>query len=122
MILSIATNRTAATVRLDVTGEIDIDTVQALSQAIAGAVDADAGGIEINLDATVFCACAGINALLDGRRQAVARRIGFQVINPNGNPLKVLLVLGLYALLTTRTTGAPAGRLTVVPVPNTAQE
>jgi anti-anti-sigma factor len=107
MILSITADHIDTTVRLNVSGEIDMDSVPALSRAIGSALSA-AGTVLIDLDATVFCDCAGVSALLDGRRHALARQISYQVINPNGIPLKVLLLLGLHALLTTRTAGASA--------------
>jgi anti-sigma B factor antagonist len=108
MILSITTDRIDTTTRLNVSGEIDMESVPVLSQAIGSALNAASGTVLIDLDGTVFCDCAGVRALLDGRRHALARQIGYQVINPNGIPLKVLLLLGLHALLTTRTTGASA--------------
>jgi hypothetical protein len=40
MILSIVAHRSAATLRLDVTGEIDMETVAPLDQAIAAACSA----------------------------------------------------------------------------------
>jgi hypothetical protein len=38
-----------------------------------------------------------------GQEIADARNVAYQVMNVSGIPLKVLLVLGLHALLTTRT-------------------
>jgi anti-anti-sigma factor len=109
MLLVIDTHRTATTVRLDLTGEIDMSSAAQLSRAIAAALDTGAGEVVINLDGTTFCDCAGITALLNGRRDAMARQVGYQVCNANGNPLRVLRALGLHTMLRT-STGAPADR------------
>ena len=105
MILSITTDHTDTTTRLQVSGEIDMDSVPMLTRAIGSALNAAAGTVEVDLGATVFCDCAGITALLDGRRDALDRAIGYQVINLSGSPLRVLVLLDLHALLTTRTVG-----------------
>jgi anti-anti-sigma factor len=100
MLLSIGTHRTTTTVRLDLTGEIDMSTAAKLSRAITEALDSGADDIVIDLDGATFCDCAGITALLNGRREALARQVGYQVRNANGNPLRVLRALGLHSMLT----------------------
>jgi anti-anti-sigma factor len=99
MLLSIGTHRTPTTVRLDLTGEIDMSTAEGLSRAITAALDTGADDVVINLDRTTFCDCAGVTALLNGRRDALARQVGYQVCNANGNPLRVLRALGLHGML-----------------------
>lgn len=101
MLLSIGTHRTPTTVRLDLTGEIDMSTAATLTRAITEALDTGADQVVINLDGATFCDCAGITALLNGRRDALERQAGFQVCNANGNPLRVLRALGLHTVLTT---------------------
>lgn len=101
MLLSIGTHRTATTVCLDLIGEIDMSTAASLSRAITEALDAGADDVVINLDGTTFCDCAGITALLNGRRDALARQARYQVRNAHGNPLRVLRALGLHSMLTT---------------------
>ena len=103
MILSITTEHTDTAIRLTVSGEIDMDSAPVLTHAIGSALNTAAGTVLIDLGGTVFCDCAGVRALLDGRRDAVDRRIEYQVVNPTGNPLRVLMLLGLHALLTTST-------------------
>jgi len=100
MLLSIGTHRTSTTVRLDLTGEIDMSTAASLSRAITEALDTGAEDVVIDLDGATFCDCAGITALLNGRRDAMARQVGYQVRNANGNPLRVLRALGLHTMLT----------------------
>jgi len=100
MLLSIGTHRTSTTVRLDLIGEIDLSTAAVLSRAITEALDTGADGVVIDLDGTTFCDCAGITALLNGRRDALARRVSYQVRNANGNPLRVMRALGLHTMLT----------------------
>jgi anti-sigma B factor antagonist len=110
MILSISTDRIDTTTRLNVTGEIDMESVPVLSHAIGSALDAATGTVLVDLGGAVFCDCAGVTALLDGRRHAVDRQIGYQVVNPHGNPLRVLRILGLHAVLTTSTAASGCGR------------
>ena len=98
MLLSIGTHRTDSTVRLDLTGEIDMSTAASLSRAITEALDTGSD-VVINLDGTTFCDCAGITALLNGRRDALARQAGYQVRNAHGNPLRILHALGLHSVL-----------------------
>jgi anti-anti-sigma factor len=100
MLLSIGTHRTSSTVRLDLTGEIDMSTAASLARAIAQALDSGADDVVVDLEGATFCDCAGITALVDGHRDALARQIGYQVRNANGNPLRVLQALGLHAMLT----------------------
>ncbi|MGX6607036.1 universal stress protein [Micromonosporaceae bacterium Da 78-11] len=102
VILTIETHRINGAVRLDLRGEIDMDSAPALVQAITDALDAGAGEVVINLQAVTFCDCAGITTLLVGHRDALARRADFRVINPTGSPLRVLVVLDLHTLLTSR--------------------
>ena len=100
MVLSIGFYRTGNTVQLNLTGEIDMSTAASLSRAITEALDTGADDIVINLDGTTFCDCAGITALLNGRRDALARQVSYQVRNATGNPLRVMRALGLQTMLT----------------------
>jgi anti-sigma B factor antagonist len=101
MLLSIGTHRTPTTVRLDLTGELDMSTAGSLSRAITAALDTGPDDIVINLDGATFCDCAGITALLNGRQDALARQVSYRVRNAHGNPLRVLRALGLHTMLST---------------------
>lgn len=105
VLLTTTTHWTHGSVRLDLRGEIDMDGAPALVQAVTSALDAGAGEVVIDLQAVTFCDCAGITALLVGRRDTLARSAGFQVINPVGGPLRVLVALDMHTWLTSR---APA--------------
>jgi anti-anti-sigma factor len=101
MLLSIGTHRTPTTIRLDLTGELDMSTAGNLSRAITAALDTGPDDIVIDLDGATFCDCAGITALLNGRQDALARQVSYQVRNAHGNPLRVLRALGLHTMLST---------------------
>jgi len=103
MIFTIATLRTSMVIRLCVTGDIDMSTAGQLGIAINDALGTGAGILLVDLAGTTFCDCAGITALLIGRRDATAHDVAFQVINPTGVTLTVLQISGLHSLLTTRT-------------------
>jgi anti-sigma B factor antagonist len=103
MIFTVTAQRTAMMIRLCVAGEIDTSTAGQLGAAITNALGAGISGLLVDLAPATFCDCAGITALLAGRRAAVAHDVTYQVINPSGIVLKVLQISGLHGLLTTRT-------------------
>ncbi|MET3421739.1 anti-anti-sigma factor [Actinoplanes tereljensis] len=107
MNLAITSRSTATSVRLNVSGEIDLDTAGQLDDAIAAVLGTGADRLEVDLSGTTFCSCAGITALLNGRREAVARQVGFEVVNATGIPLRVLQLTGVSSLLTTRSHRPP---------------
>jgi anti-anti-sigma factor len=100
---SIACRRSDEGIRLCVRGEIDMNTAGHLDRAIAAALSTGAESVLVDLTATTFCDCTGVDALLTGRRAALDGHVGYQVINPTGISLKVLRLVGLETLLTTRT-------------------
>jgi anti-anti-sigma factor len=100
MLLSIGTHRTLTTIRLDVTGEIDMSTAGNLSRAITEALDTGPDDLVIDLAGATFCDCAGVTALINGREDARARQVGYRLHNVHGNPLRVLRALGLHTMLT----------------------
>jgi len=103
MICTIAVLRSPMVIRLCVTGDLDMSTTGQLDLAITHALSTGVSSLLVDLAATTFCDCAGITALLIGRRDANAHDVAFQVVNPTGSTLTVLQISGLYGLLTTRT-------------------
>lgn len=55
-----------------VSGEIDIDTEQAVRRALGPALARSSGGLDLDLAGVGFCDCAGLNVLLSVRRLALA--------------------------------------------------
>ncbi|WP_405995890.1 ANTAR domain-containing protein [Streptomyces sp. NBC_00986] len=55
-----------------VSGEVDIDTEQAVQRALRLALARSPGGLDLDLAGVGFCDCAGLNALLSVRRTALA--------------------------------------------------
>jgi anti-anti-sigma factor len=105
---SVTSERSGEGVRLCVNGEIDLGTAAHLNRAIAAALSTRPGSILVDLSATTFCDCSGIAALLTGRHAALAGQVGYQVVNPSRISLKVMRLVGLETLLTTRAAGPPA--------------
>lgn len=63
-----AGNRTVVVV----SGEIDIDTEEAVRSALRRALAGSPGGLDLDLAGVGFCDCAGLNVLLSVRRLALA--------------------------------------------------
>ncbi|MEV6508566.1 ANTAR domain-containing protein [Streptomyces sp. NPDC051642] len=55
-----------------VSGEIDVDTEQAVRRALRLALARSPGGLDLDLAGVGFCDCAGLNVLLSVRRLALA--------------------------------------------------
>lgn len=88
-------------VHLHVAGEVDIETVDALDEAIRTALDADdLTRLVVHLDRTTFLASVGILVLLAGHRRATERQVGFGVENPSGIVRRVLEITGVLDHLT----------------------
>ena len=87
-----------ATVR--VTGELDVHTAHALSEAITKAFDGGATSIEVDASSLRFCDSSGIQVLVQAREQAMARGGVVTVIGVQGPVEKVLTVTGLLELFT----------------------
>ena len=103
MTFTIAAQRSPTVIRLCVSGDIDIGTAGQLDRAITDALGSGVSSLLVDLAAATFCDCAGISALLAGRRNAVARDVAYRVVNPTGVCLDIIRTLGLHRLLTTGT-------------------
>lgn len=65
-------------------GEIDIDSAQAVERALRGTLARSAKGVDLDLADVDFCDCSGLNVLLDIRRLALAdsKTLGIRVASP----------------------------------------
>ena len=66
-----------------VSGEIDIDTEQAVRHALGLALTGSSGGLDLDLAGVGFCDCAGLNVLLSVRRLALAdgKTVGVRAVS-----------------------------------------
>ncbi|MFE2560760.1 STAS domain-containing protein [Streptomyces sp. NPDC059352] len=85
--------------RVQVEGEIDLDTATDLGQVLVEAVDATDGSVAVDLSRVVFCDCSGLNALLRARRHALARCRRLAVVGTSRQVRRLLAVTGADALL-----------------------
>ncbi|POX51934.1 anti-sigma factor antagonist [Streptomyces sp. Ru72] len=70
--LRVETHQDGDRVAVVVSGELDIDTEQALQDALREAVRRSVGGVDVDLGGVDFCDCSGLNVLLSARSQALA--------------------------------------------------
>jgi anti-sigma B factor antagonist len=87
-------------VRLALAGEIDLDTVGSLHDAVAAALRGrKPAALAIDLDGVTFIDSTGISGLVRARRLADAYRAAFRVINVTGAARWVLEVAGVLDYL-----------------------
>ncbi|MFC3577046.1 anti-sigma factor antagonist [Streptomyces yaanensis] len=81
-----------------VSGELDIDTEQALQDALRDALRHSVGGIDVDLAGVDFCDCSGLNVLLCVRRRALedAKTLALSATGPAVE--KLLSLTGTRAL------------------------
>jgi anti-anti-sigma factor len=91
-------------VKIAVSGEVDVDTSGALGAIIIETAQAGAVELIIDLDRVTFLDAAGIRALLVGREVAVRHGCAYRVINPRGFVHSVLAVAGVLTILDVTTT------------------
>ncbi|MFF4212000.1 anti-sigma factor antagonist [Streptomyces sp. NPDC001796] len=97
-------------VAVTVSGELDIDTEQALQDALREAVQRSVRGVDVDLGGVDFCDCSGLNVLLSARRQALTDAKTL-TLGPTGPSVDRLLSLtGTRALFgTSPSVGTAAG-------------
>jgi anti-anti-sigma factor len=89
-----------ATIRLGLTGDIDLETEPALWDAVEKAVLADAIAlVVIDLAETTFMDCLGMSALIRGARLAADNGRQFRAVNAAGIALIVLQITGVAGVL-----------------------
>jgi anti-anti-sigma factor len=97
-----ATCPSPGTVRVAVTGEVDIATATVLRDRLLGVLDGQRPSVlEIDLAGVTFLDCAGLGALVAARNAAVRSGRQMWVTHPHPFVRRVLAVTGLLTLLTT---------------------
>ncbi|MEV6737972.1 anti-sigma factor antagonist [Streptomyces sp. NPDC051104] len=108
--LRVETHQDGDRVAVVVSGELDIDTEQALQDALREAVRRSVRGVDVDLGGVDFCDCSGLNVLLSARRQALAdaKTLTLGPIGPSVD--RLLSLTGTRALFdTSPTAGTAAG-------------
>jgi anti-sigma B factor antagonist len=106
--LRLTTHATAdGGVRLAVAGEIDIATVDQLTDVLTEIIrNRRPARLDVDFAEVTFLDSSGVAALVAAWRSASADRIGFAVVNCDPNVLRVLEITGMMQALTA---SAPAG-------------
>lgn len=88
---------------LEVAGEVAMESVDPLREAITAALDADQlRMLVVDLDSVSFLDSTGITVLVEGRRLADQRGAAYQVINPHGIVDRVLQATQVLDYLNTQ--------------------
>ena len=96
--------------RLDVGGEIDLATIDALRDHVTVLIEAGTGDVEVDMAAVTFCGVTALGVLLAAHRvlQAAGRR--FQIINPSPSTTRLLLLAEVDATLLASQPSEPHAR------------
>src|SRR4051812_28589601 len=81
--------------RLDVGGEIDLATVDALDDHLAFLVEAGIGDIEVDMAAVTFCDATVLRVLIAAHRTLDAAGRHLHVVNPSPPTIRLLHLSGL---------------------------
>ena len=98
--LSVATHPTNIGLRLAVTGEIDIATVDRFTDALEGAIDQEPQALVVDLAEVTFMASAGVSALLNAYGRSTGVGIPLSVTNCGRAVERILDISGVRTLLT----------------------
>ena len=99
-LFSVVTYPTSIGLRLAVSGEIDIATVDRLTAELDAALARRVPTIVVDLIGVTFMASAGVTALLNAYRRATADGIPLVVTNCGSTVERVLEITGVYKVLT----------------------
>jgi anti-sigma B factor antagonist len=85
--------------RLDVGGEIDLATIDALRDHLALLVEAGIGDVQVDMAAVTFCDATVLRVLLAARQTLDAYGRHLHIVNPSPCTLRLLELAGLGTIL-----------------------
>ena len=85
--------------RLDVGGEIDLATIDALRDHLALLVEAGIGDVQVDMAAVTFCDATVLHVLLAARQTLHADGRHLHVVNPSPSTVRLLELAGLDTTL-----------------------
>lgn len=87
------------TTTLELTGDIDISTVESVRVTLLGAVAARPHRIVVNMAGVSFIDSTGLGALIAGFQRARDNRIGFLLSDPSPQVRQILVLSGLLEVV-----------------------
>ena len=97
------------TLRLIVTGEVDLASRDVVADAIEQALREGPALLFIDVGAVTFIDSTGVGVLIAGWKAAKALRVAFRVVEVRGLVARVLGVIGVLESLTGQAAGNEAG-------------
>lgn len=97
--LAVDTEILAGTIRVQVSGEVDLATVDPLAEALSAAVAQRPDLVEVDLAGVSFMDSSGIAALIRAHNAAVKAGGRLRVVSPQRAVHRALDICGLLALL-----------------------
>jgi anti-anti-sigma factor len=104
--LQVLTAIGGAAIRVRAAGELDLASVNVLSEALDGALEAGIGDVEIELSELSFCNSTGLCALLGAQRELNATGRRLRLLDPAPNVLRLLDLTSTRQLFDVRITAA----------------
>jgi anti-sigma B factor antagonist len=89
-------------------GEADLATAPLLHDAVMNAIEEHPSSVLVDLSGLSFCGSAGLAVLVQVRRAAADRGVGFAVVNPRPHVRQIIDVTGLRGYLALRETADQA--------------
>ena len=86
-------------IRVEVSGAVDIASVDVLRNVLDAAIVTGAGDVDVHMEHTSFCDSVGLFTLLDARRRLGDRGRGLRVVDASHTVVRLLQLTGTDDLL-----------------------
>jgi anti-anti-sigma factor len=97
--LQVVVCTSASAVRIQVSGELDLSTVDVLREVLSAAVTGGVGDVELDMSSTVFCDSVGLCALATARQQLRSAGRRLRVVEASRAVHRVLDLSGFGSML-----------------------
>ena len=95
MSLTITTDQTPELASIQIEGEVDVSCADDLREELNLALDAAPERVEVDLSAMPYIDSTGIGVLVGFAHRAADEGVGFSLVAPQANVVRVLSLLGL---------------------------
>jgi len=94
-------------IRVEVSGDVDLASVDVLREVLDAAVLSGSGDVEVDMSRTTFCDSVGLSALVWARRQMRHDGRRLRIVNASRPVLRLLELTGTGDLLAARSFRTP---------------